>query len=81
MEELAFVADASSDFLVHTRWTETKLETVIEPLDAAIEGEFDAAELYHTVDVEVEWRRLKVRVPAGNFAAWQQATLGKAPKR
>jgi acetyl-CoA/propionyl-CoA carboxylase biotin carboxyl carrier protein len=81
VEEPAFIADAASDFLVHTRWIETELETVIEPWDGAIEEGFDAEELYRTVVVEVEGRRLKVGVPAGIFAAGQRATLGKAPKR
>jgi len=81
VEEPAFIADAGSDFLVHTRWIETELETVIEPWDGAIEEGFDAEELYRTVVVEVEGRRLKVGVPAGIFAAGQRATLGKAPKR
>ncbi|MDA8863254.1 ATP-grasp domain-containing protein [Pontimonas sp.] len=81
VEEPAFIADAASDFLVHTRWIETELETVIEPWDGAIEEGFDVEELYRTVVVEVEGRRLKVGVPAGIFAAGQRATLGKAPKR
>ena len=81
MEEPAFIADKASDFLVHTRWIETELETVIEPWDGAIEEGFDAEELYRTVVVEVEGRRLKVGVPSGIFAAGQRATLGKAPKR
>ena len=81
VEEPAFIADKAADFLVHTRWIETELETVIEPWDGAIEGGFDAEELYRTVVVEVEGRRLKVGVPAGIFAAGQRATLGKAPKR
>lgn len=81
VEEPAFIADKAADFLVHTRWIETELETVIEPWDGAIEEGFDAEELYRTVVVEVEGRRLKVGVPAGIFAAGQRATLGKAPKR
>jgi acetyl-CoA/propionyl-CoA carboxylase biotin carboxyl carrier protein len=81
VEEPAFIADKAADFLVHTRWIETELETVIEPWDGAIEEGFDAEELYRNVVVEVEGRRLKVGVPAGIFAAGQRATLGKAPKR
>jgi acetyl-CoA/propionyl-CoA carboxylase biotin carboxyl carrier protein len=81
VEEPAFVADKASDFLVHTRWIETEFETVIDPWDGAIEEGFDSEELYRTVVVEVEGRRLKVGVPSGIFAAGQRATLGKAPKR
>ena len=81
VEEPAFIADAASNFLVHTRWIETELETVIEPWEGAIEDGFDTEELYRTVVVEVEGRRLKVGVPAGIFTAGERATLGKAPKR
>ena len=81
VEEPAFCAKDAAGFLIHTRWIETEFETVIEPWDGAIEVGFDAQELYRTVVVEVEGRRLKVGVPAGIFAAGQRATLGKAPKR
>lgn len=81
VEEPAFIANDASDFLVHTTWIETEFETDIEPWDGAIEEGFDAEELYRTVVVEVEGRRLKVGVPAGIFAAGQRATRSKAPKR
>jgi acetyl-CoA/propionyl-CoA carboxylase biotin carboxyl carrier protein len=81
VEEPAFCAENSADFAIHTRWIETESEMVVEPWDGAIEEGFDAEELYRTVVVEVEGRRLKVGVPAGIFAAGQRATLGKAPKR
>jgi acetyl-CoA/propionyl-CoA carboxylase, biotin carboxylase, biotin carboxyl carrier protein len=81
VEEPAFCAKDAASFLIHTRWIETEFETVVEPWDGAIEEGFDAEELYRTVVVEVEGRRLKVGVAAGIFAAGQRATLGKAPKR
>lgn len=81
VEEPAFYAENPDDFAIHTRWIETESEMVVEPWDGAIEEGFDAEELYRTVVVEVEGRRLKVGVPAGIFAAGQRATLGKAPKR
>jgi acetyl-CoA/propionyl-CoA carboxylase biotin carboxyl carrier protein len=81
IEDPAFAAEGAEDFLVHTRWIETEFEGTIEPWEGAIEEGFDAEELYRTVVVEVEGRRLKVGVPAGIFAAGQRATLGKAPKR
>jgi len=81
VEELAFCAETKADFAIHTRWIETEFETPIEPWDGAIEEGFDAEELYRTVVVEVEGRRLKVGVPAGIFAAGQSATRRKAPKR
>jgi acetyl-CoA/propionyl-CoA carboxylase biotin carboxyl carrier protein len=81
VEEPAFWAESKSEFAIHTRWIETEFETPLEPWDGAIEEGFDAEELYRTVVVEVEGRRLKVGVPAGIFAAGQSATQGKAPKR
>ena len=81
VEVPAFCAETKSEFTIHTRWIETEFETPLEPWDGAIEEGFDAEELYRTVVVEVEGRRLKVGVPAGIFAAGQSATRGKAPKR
>jgi acetyl-CoA/propionyl-CoA carboxylase biotin carboxyl carrier protein len=81
LEDPAFIASKAEDFAVHTRWIETEFATEIEPWDGAIEDGFDQGELYRTVVVEVEGRRLKVGVPAGIFAAGQNASLGKAPKR
>ena len=81
VEEPAFCAESKSEFAIHTRWIETEFETPLEPWDGAIEEGFDTEELYRTVVVEVEGRRLKVGVPAGIFAAGQSATRGKAPKR
>lgn len=80
-EEPAFCAENETEFAIHTRWIETEFETPIEPWDGAIEEGFDAEELYRTVVVEVEGRRLKVGVPAGIFAAGQNASRGKAPRR
>ena len=81
VEDPAFCAEKAKDFTIHTRWIETEFTTEIEPWDGAIEDGFDEEELYRTVVVEVEGRRLKVGVPAGIFAAGQKAKLGKAPKR
>jgi acetyl-CoA/propionyl-CoA carboxylase biotin carboxyl carrier protein len=81
LEDPAFIASKAEDFAVHTRWIETEFATEIQPWDGAIEDGFDQGELYRTVVVEVEGRRLKVGVPAGIFTAGQNASLGKAPKR
>ena len=81
VEDPAFTASGKEGFSVHTRWIETEFTTEIEPWDGAIEEGFDAEDLYRTVVVEVEGRRLKVGVPSGIFAAGQSASLGKAPKR
>ena len=81
VEDPAFTASGKKGFSVHTRWIETEFTTDIEPWEGAIEEGFDAEDLYRTVVVEVEGRRLKVGVPSGIFAAGQSASLGKAPKR
>ena len=81
LDDPAFIASKAEDFAVHTRWIETEFATEIQPWDGTIEDGFDQGELYRTVVVEVEGRRLKVGVPAGIFAAGQNASLGKAPKR
>jgi acetyl-CoA/propionyl-CoA carboxylase biotin carboxyl carrier protein len=81
LEQPDFISDSADGFAVHTRWIETEFTGDIEPWDGAIEDGFDQEELYRTVVVEVEGRRLKVGVPAGIFAAGQNASLGKAPKR
>jgi acetyl-CoA/propionyl-CoA carboxylase, biotin carboxylase, biotin carboxyl carrier protein len=81
LDDPAFIATKAEDFAVHTRWIETEFAAEIEPWDGAIEDGFDQGELYRTVVVEVEGRRLKVGVPAGIFAAGENASLGKAPKR
>jgi acetyl-CoA/propionyl-CoA carboxylase biotin carboxyl carrier protein len=81
LEDPAFIASKAEDFAIHTRWIETEFAAEIEPWDGTIEDGFDQGELYRTVVVEVEGRRLKVGVPAGIFAAGQNASLGKAPKR
>lgn len=81
LEEPDFIADCADGFAVHTRWIETDFTGDIEPWDGAIEDGFDQGELYRTVVVEVEGRRLKVGVPAGIFSAVQNASPAKAPKR
>ena len=81
VEEPAFCSESNPEFAIHTRWIETEFETPLEPWDGAIEEGFDAEDLYRTLVVEVEGRRLKVGVPSGIFAAGQSAMRGKAPKR
>ena len=81
LEDAAFVADDAKSFKVHTRWIEEDFESSIDPWDGTIEEGFDEEERYRTVVVEVEGRRLKVGVPAGIFAAGENATAGRAPKR
>lgn len=77
----SFAGENASDFLVHTNWIETEFSSEIAPWDGAVEEGFDQQELYRTVVVEVEGRRLKVGVPSGIFAAGEQARLDKPPRR
>jgi acetyl-CoA/propionyl-CoA carboxylase, biotin carboxylase, biotin carboxyl carrier protein len=81
LEEASFTTEEPAKFGVHTRWIETEFTAELDPWDGAIEEGFDQEELYRTVVVEVEGRRLKVGVPAGIFAAGQRAQLIRAPKR
>mgnify|MGYP006142093587 CR=1 FL=1 len=77
----SFVGENSSGFLVHTNWIETEFATEIAPWDGVVEEGFDQQELYRSVVVEVEGRRLKVGIPSGIFAAGENAHLGKPPRR
>jgi acetyl-CoA/propionyl-CoA carboxylase biotin carboxyl carrier protein len=81
VKDPAFAGEKASDFAVHTNWIETEFANDIEPWDGAVEEGFDQQDLYRTVVVEVEGRRLKVGVPSGIFAAGQNANVGKAPHR
>lgn len=76
-----FVGVSAGDFGIFTTWIETEFSAEIDPWDGAIEEGFDQEELYRTVVVEVEGRRLRVGVPAGIFAAGESARKGRAPKR
>lgn len=81
LEEPAFNAITGEHFAVYTTWIENEFSAEIDPWDGAIEEGFDHEELYRTVVVEVEGRRLRVGVPSGIFAAGERARMGKAPKR
>jgi len=81
LEEYAFIADKSADFGVHTSWIETEFDSRIEPWKGSIDENFDEDELFRTIVVEVEGRRLRVGVPAGIFVAGERAALSRAPRR
>lgn len=81
LEELDFVAPSDKDFRVHTTWIENDFENQLEPWSGSIQETELEEDLYRTVVVEVEGRRLRVGVPAGIFAAGERARMGKAPKR
>ena len=81
VQDADFAGAQASEFLVHTNWIETEFSNDIEPWDGAVEEGYDQQDLYRTVVVEVEGRRLKVGVPSGIFAAGENANVGKAPRR
>ena len=81
LEEYAFIADNRDDFGVHTSWIETEFDSRIEPWKGSIDENFDEDELFRTIVVEVEGRRLRVGVPAGIFVAGERAALSRAPRR
>jgi len=81
LDEPDFAAQEPQDFKVHTTWIEKDFVNNLEAWSGAIQENDLEEDLYRTVVVEVEGRRLKVGVPTGIFAAGQRATLGKAPKR
>lgn len=81
LAEPSFTAILPDEFRVHTNWIETEFDGDIKPWEGMIEDGFDHEELFRTVIVEVEGRRLKVGVPSGIFAAGQLVTAGKPPRR
>jgi len=81
LTEPAFIGNEASEFGIFTTWIETEFSGEIEAWEGAIEEGVEQSELYRTVVVEVEGRRLKVGVPAGIFAAGERERRGRAPKR
>ena len=77
----AFAAEEQSGFSIHTQWIENDFENLIDPWDGALTEGIEEVEPYRTVVVEVEGRRLKVGVPSGIFAAGQNASRVRAPRR
>ena len=74
----AFVA-ADGNFGVHTRWIETEFVSTIEPYVGTM-GETEAVE-NSTYVVEVNGRRLEVRLPSSLAAPAARATAAKRPIR
>jgi acetyl-CoA/propionyl-CoA carboxylase, biotin carboxylase, biotin carboxyl carrier protein len=81
LQDPAFAGSESADFKVFTTWIEKSFSGGIEAWDGLIEEGNNEADLYRTVVVEVEGRRLRVGVPAGIFTAGEKAAIGRAPKR
>lgn len=81
LQQPSFVSANAEGFEVHTRWIEEEFSSNLGPWDGLIEAGPDEEDLYRSVVVEVEGRRLKVGVPAGIFAAGVSASRSKAPKR
>lgn len=81
LEDPRFIADSNAGFGVHTNWIETEFDADIERWEGSVQRDFDESELFRTIIVEVEGRRLKVGVPAGIFVAGERAALSRAPQR
>jgi len=77
----AFCGTSAKEFQVHTTWIENGFENTLEPWTGSIPEDLQESELYRTVVVEVEGRRLKVGVPAGIFSRDGKPALSKAPSR
>jgi acetyl-CoA/propionyl-CoA carboxylase biotin carboxyl carrier protein len=82
VEEPDFIAVHAKDFAVHTTWIESDFTNQIPPWSGSIQDRDLEEDLYRTVVVEVEGRRLKVGVPSSIFAGQSSAHRRlKAPKR
>ncbi len=78
LDDPAFVA-ADGAFGVHTRWIETEFATPIEPYTGTM-GETEPVES-DTYVVEVNGRRLEVRLPASLAAPAAKSAAAKRPTR
>jgi acetyl-CoA/propionyl-CoA carboxylase biotin carboxyl carrier protein len=78
LEDPAYVA-ADGEFGVHTRWIETEFSTPIEPYVGTM-GETEPAES-STYVVEVNGRRLEVRLPSSLAAPAAKPATAKRPTR
>jgi acetyl-CoA/propionyl-CoA carboxylase biotin carboxyl carrier protein len=78
LEDPAYVA-ADGEFGVHTRWIETEFSTPIEPYVGTM-GETGPAES-STYVVEVNGRRLEVRLPSSLAAPVAKPATAKRPTR
>ncbi len=82
LEEKDFVGKTAKEFTVHTTWIENDFVNDLEPWSGSVQETELEEELYRTVVVEVEGRRLKVGVPASIFSGGDGAARkGRAPKR
>ncbi len=77
LDDPAFTA-ADGSFGVHTRWIETEFDGDIPPFSGA-RGEELADEGQRTITVEVDGRRMEVRLPAA-FAAHPTSTQSPRPR-
>ncbi len=78
LDDPAFWAPAG-EFGVHTRWIETEFSTEIEPYQGVV-GQAEADELT-TIAVEVDGRRVEVRLPSSLTAPPRPASGRKPTKR
>jgi len=77
LEEPDFVA-SDGDFRVHTRWIETEFSNTV-PAYTGVLGEAEDLGEAEVIAVEVNGRRMEVKLPAG-FGT-RPETRGKTPKR
>ncbi|MGJ3508612.1 acetyl/propionyl/methylcrotonyl-CoA carboxylase subunit alpha [Enemella sp. A6] len=73
LNDPAFTAD-NGDFTVHTRWIETEFDNTIEPYGGT-PGEAPEAEEKHSVVVEVNGKRVEVKLPASLGSLSGQAAV------
>lgn len=78
LDDAAFVA-GNGEFGVHTRWIETEFTAEIEPYQGVV-GESEPTELT-TVAVEVDGRRVEVRLPSSLTAPPRPVSTRKPTKR
>ncbi|RNE59109.1 acetyl/propionyl/methylcrotonyl-CoA carboxylase subunit alpha [Cryobacterium tepidiphilum] len=78
----AFAPENGEPFSVYTRWIETDYDNDIEPWSGSLEDPAEAQK-QHSVVVEVDGRRIEVRMPARLMpgAASAEQTAGAPPRR
>jgi len=78
----AFAPADGQPFGVYTRWIETEYDNTIEPWSGSLEDPAEAQK-QHSVVVEVDGRRIEVRMPARLLpgAASAEQTAGAPPRR
>lgn len=76
-----FAATNRREFRVHTNWLEAESDLQVDPWDGSLDETVESPEIYRSLVVEAEGRRIRVGVPAGIFAAGEKANLKRPPER